>query len=192
MKALFFVFSIFISSSALASQFGLIGGLNMAEVKTDLVDGSEKEFGLNIGGFNIGFNIGFRYYSELNSFRFRTGGQISQYNFSFGDEVFFVDRVDSFSLLQLMIPVTAQFSVNEVFSIFGGAGVSIHLSDDSEVDGVYEVYPNNKSIWLTLQLGASVMFNEKTGLEFVFDYGITDLATDTNGKVFALNFVYML
>ena len=91
-----------------------------------------------------------------------------------------------------MIPVTAQFSVNEVFSIFGGAGVSVHLSDDLEVDGVDAGDTTNKSIWLTLQLGASVMFTEKTGLEFVFDYGITDLATDTNGNALALNFVYML
>ena len=191
MKALFFVFSIFISSSALASQFGLVGGLNMAEVEADASGGLTADYERELG-----FNIGFRYYSELNGFRFRTGGQISQYNTSFEGTWVHND----YSFLQLMIPVTAQFSVNEVFSIFGGAGVSVHLSDDLEVDlsddlevvGGDASDPENKSIWLTLQLGASVMFTEKTSLEFVFDYGITDLATDTNGNALTLNFVYML
>lgn len=198
MKLLCIVFSIFMGSAASANQFGIVGGLNMAGGDADLGDGTKVDLDRELG-----FNIGGRYNVDLNGFSLRTGFQLSQYTPSAKGTVDFegtnVNYKFDYTVLQLMVPVTASFNVNQNFKIFGGAGISLNLDDEVKgtisAGGLSETVSEEaeaESIWLTLQVGAAVMLNENAGLEFVFDYGLNDFAENVEINVLALNFVYML
>ena len=197
MKFLIFVFSIVIGSTAASSQFGILGGLNMAGGELDLEYG---DLDLNIGfDREIGFNIGTRYMVDLNNFfSVRTGIQLSQYNLTSEQQIIGAElnvKVKSdYSALRLMIPMTVMFDINQNFKVFGGAGVSINLDDefDETVEGEGVTRSSNadaESSWLTLQVGGIVMFNERTGLELVFDYGLNDISENFEANVLAVNFI---
>ena len=201
MKFLMFLVSFaFTATSAMADtggspilgQFGFVGGVNMAGgSRKDTLSESTEDFDRKFG-----FNIGLRLYNRVSEWGFRTGVQVSQYNFLWKNP-FLVgsgasDRDACYSSLQLTVPLTAEFSVNEDFSLFGGAGVSIHLDEDLEGDEFEGVDTENESLWVTLQLGASLVLSPKFKAEFVFDYGVTDFIVDSEFNILAVNFVYML
>lgn len=203
MKKVFVIILLSLFSTAVwASEWGIIGGLNYSKGDVDL--SGQKDSMSSI----MGFQIGARAYHDLGDFQIRYGLEVKKMGL---DKNYYSAPLDltleyEVNNLYLTAPVTVLFAVNEKFSLFGGVGINILVSEDfgMKADGVglsdNDIGADFESFFLTLEIGGAIKLTEKTLLEAYYNMGVTPALDDSiivgEAKLdinnFGVNFIYLL
>jgi hypothetical protein len=159
----------FTTSHAQGVSFGAKAGANFASVNGDDVDDVDGRTSLQVGGVaNIGISELFAVQPEV---------VYSAQGFSVTE-----DGIEGTGKLDYInIPVLADFTIAEGFSLQGGPQVGILVTDDFEVEGQTESL-DAESVDIAAAIGAQ--YRLPIGLFFQARYtiGLSDIISDVDAK----------
>lgn len=174
MKKVFFIAAIAVLSVTTANaqgvSFGAKAGANFASVNGDDVDNVDGRTSLHVGGVvNIGVSELFSVQPEV---------VFSAQGFKTSD-----DGIDAVGMLNYInVPILADFTVAEGFSLQGGPQVGFNIGDDFEVEGQNAGSLDAETIDVGAAIGAQ--YRLPVGLFFQARYtiGLTDIIKDVAAK----------
>ncbi|MCB0407698.1 MAG: outer membrane beta-barrel protein [Bdellovibrionales bacterium] len=163
MKFLTFMFVAF-SFPAMAqfSEMAVTGGLQTTGVDADS--------GASVDG-GSGFFAGILGFMELgNGGVLRSGALLNQRKWE-------VDSNNSeYETLNLDVPITYMYMVNDIIGIFGGAKFGLNISDDCSKGTLSTCDADPETIYYGGEIGGHFRFNPNFGVEATFDIGLSDIA----------------
>lgn len=177
MRLLFVVLLIVSSVSAFAqdTNFALGGGLTFNKMD---VDGDLGDFEEEIG---IGLNVGARVLHKLNDqWSLRTGAYLQEKAATLSYDKSGIDGELSMRIISAAIPVNAQYKFNENISAFGGYVLDYNINEYCKVSGDFDSCSvgETKQIVHHVNLGVSVMVNEKLDIDVSYQHGLSEQMED--------------
>lgn len=179
-----------ISSSAIAQEFGFIGGFHQtsADSSTDGANVTTEAEG------KLGFKLGLAVNFELvEGSAFRTGFLWNNRKFAVTGKNTLIntEATTDFNFNYFDIPALYQLNVNEMVGFFGGLVVAINIGDDTSPSSDFKA----ETMIPLLTAGLNLMFDDQIGFDFYYERGMgkfakMDGASVADFSTFGANFLY--
>ena len=169
------------------NKLSLMGSLLFNNTDTDGLDSAVDEEST----FNFG--VGVRALIDINSeLFFRTGGQVIQKSSKYDINVSGFDGSFTATMTYLSVPLTIYKSFNEKFGVFGGVALQAKLADSAKSTGDFQKgeVDKKKNLVYPLVVGMDINLNEQIGLEFSYEYPLSESYKDVKVSSLIGSFLY--
>ena len=187
-------FGLFVSSAAVAQDYGLAIGVHQTSATVDLSGDPAYTGVTGSAGSSLGFDLGFLASFELMpGFRFRTGALYNARPFEFKITAPIAGTA-KFNYAYIDVPVNVQYNFTEQFGLFGGMIVGIKASDKVDLPaGSPSADLGMKSMYPLFNIGGNFTFDDMIGFDLYYEMGMgsfNDVAK--NYSNFGMHFIYWL
>lgn len=173
---------LFMASAAQAQEFGALLGVHQTTADTDTAGASvDGQFNFKAGMLiNFGLNDQAKFrtgllYNQRHVETKASGVKVAEVNFNYLD-----------------VPALFQYSMNEMFGLFGGLVVGVNVGDEVKMaSGAAATDPGKKGLIPLVQLGANVTFDDMIGFDLYYERGLGSYADHLKDfSTFGANFIY--